>query len=64
MAIQAVLKEPWYAGLVNFLASNFYPQGMTSQQIKKLRFDVKYYSWEDPFFFKHCDGKNYKEMCT
>ena len=43
---------PWYADFANFLVAGVYPPGMTYQQRKKFKADVKYYFWEEPFLFK------------
>nr|GEU76984.1 DNA-directed DNA polymerase [Tanacetum cinerariifolium] len=45
---------PWFADIVNYHAGNFVVKGMSSQQKKKFFKDVKYYFWDDPYFFKIC----------
>ena len=49
--------DPWYADVVNFLASGVTPHGLSSHQRRKFFADVKYYFWEEPYLYKHCgDG--------
>ncbi|KAK5844852.1 hypothetical protein PVK06_000993 [Gossypium arboreum] len=40
--------------IVNFLAANIIPKGLTHQQKKRFFTDVKNYFWEDPFLFRIC----------
>ncbi|KAG8501367.1 hypothetical protein CXB51_003474 [Gossypium anomalum] len=44
-------EEPWFADIVNYLAANVTPKGLTHQQKKQFFTDVKNYFWEDPFLF-------------
>nr|GEW79011.1 reverse transcriptase domain-containing protein [Tanacetum cinerariifolium] len=44
----------WFAHFTNYHARNFFVNGMSSQQKKKLFKDVKHYFWDDPFLFKIC----------
>ena len=50
MAIQVV---PWYANIVKYLVLQILPPMMTYQQ-KKFFSNLKYYSWEEPFLYRHC----------
>lgn len=51
------VSDPWYADVVNFLASGVTPHGLSSHQRRKFFADVKYYFWEEPYLYKHCgDG--------
>jgi len=45
---------PWYADVVNYLASGVIPADFSCQRKKKFLSDVKYYRWEDPLLYKHC----------
>nr|GEV78331.1 reverse transcriptase domain-containing protein [Tanacetum cinerariifolium] len=42
----------WFANFANYHAGNFFVKGMSSQQKYKFFKDVKYYFWDDPFWFK------------
>jgi len=44
--------RPWYADLVNYLASTVVPPQASKIQICKLKSDVKYYIWNYPYFWK------------
>ena len=43
---------PWYADIVNYLASGVVPSEFSYQQKRKLRIDSRYYIWDDPLLFK------------
>jgi len=43
---------PWYADVVNYLASGVIPADLSYQRKKKFLFDVKYYQY--PLLYKHC----------
>jgi len=51
---QASTRHPWYADLVNFLASEKLPEGLPRQQRDKLMSDAKNYFWDDPSLYKLC----------
>ncbi|KAJ9541698.1 hypothetical protein OSB04_028204 [Centaurea solstitialis] len=49
--------EPWYADIVNFLASSMIPHDLNSHQRKKFISDAKHYFWDEPCLYKRCaDG--------
>ena len=48
------ISAPWYADIVNYLASGVMPYEFSRQQKKKFLVEVKHYFWEDPFLYKHC----------
>ena len=52
LAMEAHL--PWYVDFVNYLACNVLPSRLSSQQKKKILYDVKLYQWDDPLLFKRC----------
>ncbi|XP_031253479.1 uncharacterized protein LOC116111443 [Pistacia vera] len=45
---------PWYTNLVNYLVTNILPPGLSKAQRDKIKSDVKYYVWDDPYLWKHC----------
>ena len=47
-------QAPWYADFVNYLACGIISLGLSFQQKKKFFSDVKHYTWEDPYLYKHC----------
>ena len=49
---QLSFQLPWYADIVNYLASGVVPQELSYQQRRKLRTDSRYYIWDDPLLFK------------
>ena len=49
---QLSFQSPWYDDIVNFLAYGVMPPKFSYQQRKKLRFDSKFYIWDDPLLFK------------
>lgn len=42
---------PWFADIVNFLASDYIPRGFSHQQKKTLFSDLKYYLWTNHTYF-------------
>ena len=49
--------RPWYADLVNYLASTVVPPQASKIQICKLKSDAKYYIWDDPYLWKMCSDQ-------
>ena len=45
-------QEPWYADIVNFLVSNKFPSTMSYQTRLKLRKEVRFYVWDDPYLWR------------
>ncbi|KAK8925800.1 hypothetical protein KSP39_PZI018378 [Platanthera zijinensis] len=43
---------PWYADIVNYIASNIMPPELTYQQRKRFMHQVRSYLWDDPYLFK------------
>ncbi|GKC47233.1 reverse transcriptase domain-containing protein, partial [Tanacetum coccineum] len=46
--------EPWFTYFANYLVVGIIPKGMTYQQKNKFFSDLKYYFWEELYFFKVC----------
>ncbi|KAL0399966.1 UNVERIFIED_CONTAM: Retrovirus-related Pol polyprotein from transposon.6 [Sesamum radiatum] len=49
---------PWYADLVNFLATHNLPNDLSRAKKEKIRSDAKYYVWDDPYLWKYCSIKS------
>ncbi|KAL2243622.1 UNVERIFIED_CONTAM: Retrovirus-related Pol polyprotein from transposon opus [Sesamum indicum] len=48
---------PWYADLVNFLATNTLRNDLSRAKREKIRNDAKYYVWDDPYLWKYCSDQ-------
>ncbi|KAL0303544.1 UNVERIFIED_CONTAM: Retrovirus-related Pol polyprotein from transposon.6 [Sesamum radiatum] len=48
---------PWYADLVNFLATHTLPNDLSRAKKEKIRSDAKYYVWDDPYLWKYCSDQ-------
>ncbi|KAL2228949.1 UNVERIFIED_CONTAM: Retrovirus-related Pol polyprotein from transposon 17.6 [Sesamum indicum] len=55
LATQGII--PWYADLVNFLATNALPNDLSRAKREKIRSDAKYYVWDDPYLWKYCSDQ-------
>ncbi|CAN6583783.1 unnamed protein product [Malus baccata var. baccata] len=44
---------PWYADLVNYLASKVIPREFNKNQRDKLKHDARNYVWDDPYLWKY-----------
>jgi len=42
----------WYADIVNFLVSGLFPPGASTHQKQRLKYDTRFYIWDEPFLFK------------
>ena len=50
-------ETPWYTDFVNFLTSGVFPTDLSFHGKKKLLADAKFYQWEDPILYKHCEDQ-------
>ena len=48
---------PWYADLVNYLATNILPSHASRAQVDKLKADAKHFVWDDPYLWKFCSDQ-------
>ncbi|KAM0981427.1 hypothetical protein ACFX2A_014761 [Malus domestica] len=48
---------PWYADLVNYLASKVIPSEFNKNQRDKLKYDARNYVWDDPYLWKYCSDQ-------
>jgi hypothetical protein len=44
--------KPWYADIINFLATGTYPFKCSTSKRNKLKSDAKYYVWDDPYLWR------------
>jgi hypothetical protein len=51
---------PWYANIVNFLATGKIPTDWSSQDKKKFFTEVKKFYWDDPYLFKYCTDQIFR----
>ena len=48
---------PWFADVVNYLASDIVPLELNVHQRRKFFAELKYYLWDEPLLFRTCgDG--------
>jgi len=40
---------PWFAEIANYLVTTIVPSNASTSQVDKLKSDVKYYAWDDPY---------------
>ena len=55
--ILAIFKEPWYADIVNYLATGQLPDDWIKQDHCRFFAQVLYFFWEEPFLFKYCPNQ-------
>lgn len=55
-------KEPWYADLVNYLATGKEPLNLVGYAKKKFYKDVKRYYWDDPYLYILCNDQLYRRV--
>ena len=53
-------KMPWYANIVNYLATSEMPCDWSSQDKNKLLKKVKNFYWDDLYLFKYCFDQNFQ----
>ncbi|XP_048596439.1 uncharacterized protein LOC111201249 [Brassica napus] len=55
-------KEPWYADLVNYLATGREPLNLVGYAKKKFYKDVKRYYWDEPYLYILCKDQLYRRV--
>ena len=50
----AVSEVPWYADIVNFLATGMTPLHWSPQDLKRFYAEVRFFYFSDPFLYKYC----------
>ncbi|RDX83306.1 Retrovirus-related Pol polyprotein, partial [Mucuna pruriens] len=48
---------PWFADICNFVAASQFPRKASWLYKEKLQSDAKYYSWDDPNFWRLCSNQ-------
>ena len=48
---------PWYADLVNYLATKTLPPELPRVRREKIKSDARYYIWDDPYLWKQCSDQ-------
>ena len=56
----SINKMPWYANIVNYLATGEMPCDWSSQDKKKFLTEVKNFYWDDPYLFKYCSDQIFR----
>ena len=52
--LQCDTQIPWFADIVNYLATEYVPEELSKQQKKKFLFEVRRYIWDDPVLYRRC----------
>ena len=52
-----VEKEPWYATMVNYLATELISPSLSRFQAQKIKSEAKYYVWDPPNLWKMCSDQ-------
>ncbi|RVW36964.1 hypothetical protein CK203_103673 [Vitis vinifera] len=63
-ALCAMEKLPWFANIVNYLATRELPSEWNMEMKKNFLSQEKHYAWDDPYLYKFLPGSNYLEMCS
>ncbi|RDY13792.1 Retrovirus-related Pol polyprotein from transposon 17.6, partial [Mucuna pruriens] len=48
---------PWFSVICNCVATSQFPPGASRHYKEKIRSDVKYYIWDDPYLWRLCSDK-------
>ena len=51
---------PWYANIVNYLATGEMPCDWSSQDKRKFLTEVTSFYWDDPYMFKYCSDQFFR----
>ncbi|KAL0864739.1 hypothetical protein Bca101_043857 [Brassica carinata] len=55
-------KGPWYADLVNYLATGKEPLGLAGYEKQKFYKDLKRYYWDEPYLYTLCKDQIYRRV--
>jgi len=53
-SLLSISTMPWFANIVNFLATGDLPAHSSTQDKRKFLNEVKNFYWDDPYLFKYC----------
>ncbi|KAH9717199.1 hypothetical protein KPL71_021736 [Citrus sinensis] len=56
----SINKMPWYANIVNYLATGEMPCDWSSQDKKICLTEVKSFYWDEPYLFKYCSDQIFR----
>jgi len=56
-SLLSISTMPWFANIVNFLASGDLPAHWSTQDKRKFLNEVKSFYWDDPYLFKYCPNQ-------
>jgi hypothetical protein len=56
----SVATMPWFANIVNFLATGDLPAHWSTQDRRKFLNEVKKFYWDDPYLFKYCPDQIFR----
>lgn len=52
-----VSSTPWFADIVNYLATGFLPPHWSPQERRRFLHEVRMFSYDDPYLFKYCQDQ-------
>ncbi|KAJ8755397.1 hypothetical protein K2173_019195 [Erythroxylum novogranatense] len=53
----SIVKEPWFAHIVNYLMSGLTPPFMSQAQAQKLKSETRHYIWDAPHLWRMCSDQ-------
>ena len=52
--ILVICKEPWYADIANYLATEQTPSSWSNQDEHHFLTQIRFFFWDEPYLFKYC----------
>jgi hypothetical protein len=59
-SLLSVSTMPWFANIVNFLATGDLPTQWSTQDRRKFLNELKNFCWDDPYLFKYCPDQIFR----
>lgn len=59
-----IAQVPWYADIVNYLASGLFPPGASTYRRQSLRYDGQFKIWDEPYLFKQGSDQMMRRCTT